>query len=344
MKKTIALTGGSTGGHIFPLLSIYNHLNEEGKYNLIWIGNEMSLEEEIAEKNNIPFYGISAGKIRRYFDLRNFYEPLKNLTGIFQGIYYIFKHNIKIVFSKGGYVSLPLCIAAKLLGKKVYIHESDTVGGVANKIIGFFANKVFYTFPNKKIDGKKHIVVGQILNPELIENIHNINITENIKLNVLVIGGSQGSKNIFMNLLKALPDLGDIKFHIILGNKNLQFENDFKAYSNVHTYRFLSQKQMGEKMKITDIALTRGGSTTLWELYYFGIHSIIIPLSNSAGNHQKENAKFFNKNFGSDILDENNNLSLEIFKLLNKYKHLRKAGLNLEGFYDALKKIEKEIS
>lgn len=344
MKKIIALTGWWTGWHIFPLLSLYNHLNEEWNYKFIWVWTEMSLEEEIAEKNNIPFFEISAWKIRRYFDYRNFYEPLKNLTGIFQWIFYIQRHKIDIVFSKWWYVSLPLCIAAKLLLKKVYIHESDTVWWLANKIIWFFADKVFYTFPNKKVDWKKHIVVWQILNPDLIENVHNINISENTRLNVLVIWWSQWSKNIFMNLLKALPDLRDIRFHVILWDKNLQFENDFKAYTNVTTYRFLDQKQIWEKMKLCDIALTRAWSTTLWELYYFGIHSIIIPLSNSAANHQVENASYFNKNYWSDILDENKNLSLEIFKLLNKYSHLRKAWLNLEWFYDALKKIEKEIN
>lgn len=343
MKRTIALTWWSTWGHTFPLLSLYNHLNEDKQYRFIWFWEEWNLEEEIAYKNNIPFHSISAWKIRRYFDIRNFYEPLKNLTWIFQGIYYILKNKVNIIFSKWWYVSLPLCFAAVILRRNIYLHESDTVIWLSNKIISVFATKIFYTFPNNKIDWKKHIIVWQILNPELIENIHNINVSENTRLNVLVIWWTQGSKNIYMNLIKALPDLRDIKFHVILWEKNLQFENDFKDFSNVTTYDFLTQKEMWEKLKTIDIAITRWWSTSLWELYYFWIHSIIVPLSLSAWNHQEENAKFFHKTFGSDVLDENRNLSLELFKLLNKYRHLRKAWLNLKWFYDGLKKIEKEL-
>lgn len=117
-KQNIAITWGSTWWHVFPLLSVYNYLKDKEQYKFIWIWEENSLEEEIAIKNNIDFYDIPAWKIRRYFDLRNFYEPLKNLTWIFFWIYYILKYNIDIVFSKGWYVSMPLCIAAFILRKK----------------------------------------------------------------------------------------------------------------------------------------------------------------------------------------------------------------------------------
>ncbi|MFK7779564.1 MAG: UDP-N-acetylglucosamine--N-acetylmuramyl-(pentapeptide) pyrophosphoryl-undecaprenol N-acetylglucosamine transferase [Candidatus Gracilibacteria bacterium] len=342
-KKIIALTGGSTGGHIFPLLSIYNYLQEENEYNFIWVGEENSLEEEIAAKNKIPFLNIPAGKLRRYFDVRNFYEPLKNLTGIFFGIFYILKYNIDIVFSKGGFVSLPLCIAAFILRKKIYIHESDTVGGIANKIIGKIATKVFYTFPNDKIDDKKHFLTGQILNPELLDGLDDLDMLQNPKLEMFIIGGSQGSTTIFNSILKLLPDLPNINFQIVLGEKNMHIRPKFKKFPNVLVHDFLTQKRLGKILKKTDIAITRAGATTLWELNMFGIHSIIIPLTGSAGNHQKENAIYFNEKFGSDVLDENHNLEIELFRKLKKYKDLRKSGLNLEGFFKSLQIIEKEI-
>ncbi|MDP2091020.1 MAG: UDP-N-acetylglucosamine--N-acetylmuramyl-(pentapeptide) pyrophosphoryl-undecaprenol N-acetylglucosamine transferase [Candidatus Gracilibacteria bacterium] len=340
---TIALTGGSTGGHVFPLASLYNYLKNEKDYDFVWIGEEGSLEEEIAGKLIIRFLDIPAGKIRRYFDIKNFYEPLKNLTGIFFGIYYIIKYKIDIVFSKGGYVSLPLCIAAFILRKKIFIHESDSISGLANKIIGKVATKIFYTFPNELIDNEKHILSGQILNPELLDKIKNLTVGINTNLSVLVIAGSQGSTKIFETLIRILPDLLDVDFNIILGEKNLHFREEFKYFKNVKIYDFLAQDQIGIIMKKTDIAITRGGATTLWELNMFGIHSIIVPLPGSAGDHQEYNAMYFHEKFGSDVLDENNKFDIELFRKLQKYKVLRKSGLNLDGFFKSLQIIEKEI-
>ena len=346
-RKTIALTGWATWGHVFPLLSVYNYFKEEDKYNFVWIWEEDSLEEEIALKNEIPFYDIPAGKIRRYFDVKNFYEPLKNLTGIFFWIYYILKYNIDIVFSKGWYVSLPLCIAAFILRKEVYIHESDVVGWVANRLISKIATKVFYSFENKKSlkhedkwDDAKHIAVWQILNPELLDYITTLEVKENEKLEVLVIAWSQWSTTIFENLLKTLPDLWDINFTVILGEKNLHFKEAFQKHFQVTVHEFVDQKTLWKIYKKTDIAITRAWATTLWELNNFGIHSIIVPLKNSAANHQQSNADYFAEKFWSDVLDEEHNLSLELFRLMQKYKNLRKSGLNLNDFFKSLKTID----
>lgn len=350
-KKNIALTWWSTWGHVFPLLSLYNYFNTEEKYNFFWFGEAESLEENIADEHEIEFYDIPCGKIRRYFDWRNFYEPLKNLSWIFFGIYYILSKNIDIVFSKWGYVSLPLCIAAFILRKPIYIHESDCVWGIANKVISKIATKTFYSFENsytqadneKMSDDRKHIFSWQILNPELLEYITSLEIKENDKLEVLVIAGSQGSTRIFENILKSLPDMWDINFTVILGEKNLHFKSDFQRFFNVTVHEFVDQKTLGKIYKKSDIAITRAGATTLWELNNFGIHSIIVPLSESAWNHQVKNAAYFEEKFWSNILEENTNLSLEIFRLLQKYKSLRKSGLNLNNFFKSLKTIEQHF-
>jgi len=342
-KKTIALTWGSTWGHIFPLLSIYNYLKDKEKYNFIWFWENNSLEEEIAEKNNIDFFDIPSWKIRRYFDLRNFYEPLKNLTWIAFWINHILKQKIDIVFSKWWYVSIPLCIAAFIMRKKIYIHESDTAWWIANKIIWFFATKIFYTFPNDKIDWKKHILTGQILNSELLDYITDVNVEENEKLSIIVMWWSQWSTKIFEALLKILPDLSDINFQIILWEKNMHFREDFKKFPNVLAHDFVTQKRLWKILKNTDIAITRWWATSLWELNMFWIHSVIIPLSHSAWNHQMQNAKYFNENFWSDILDENKELEIELFRKIRAYKELRKSWLNLDNFFLPVKIIKKEI-
>jgi UDP-N-acetylglucosamine--N-acetylmuramyl-(pentapeptide) pyrophosphoryl-undecaprenol N-acetylglucosamine transferase len=350
-KKTIALTGGGTGGHVFPLLSLYKYFKEEDNFNFVWVWEQDWLEDEIATKEGIDFYDIPAGKIRRYFDWKNFYEPLKNLTGIFFGIYYILKHDIDIVFSKWGYVSLPLCIAAFILRKDIYIHESDVVWWVANRVISKIATKVFYSFENKKTykdddkieEKRKHIFTWQILNPELLDYITNLEVKENDKLEVLVIAGSQWSTTIFENILKIIPDLGDINITVILWEKNLHFKEQFQKHFQVTVHDFIDQKTLWKIYKKTDIAITRAGATTLWELNNFGIHSIIIPLKNSASNHQQINAEYFNENFGSNVLDEDSNLSLESFRLLQQYKALRKNGLNLSKFFSSLQTISSTI-
>ncbi len=349
--KKILLTWGGTGGHAIPLIALYNYLHESGHYDFVWLWERDSIEEELAWEHNIDFHDISTGKIRRYFDIRNFYEPLKNLTGIVESLYYIKKEKIDFVFSKGGFVSLPVCIAAWIMRKKIYLHESDSVTGLANKICSKLATKVFYSFPNEQtwIPGEspeqqnsKHIYSWHILNPELLDSITDNAIPENEALSVLVIAGSQWSTTIFENLLQILPDCKDINFQVILWDQNGHFREDFLKYVNVKVHDFIGPRQLGDIMKNTDIAITRG-SSTLWELYYFGIHSIIIPHKATWGNHQYYNALYFNANFGSDLLDEDENLHLEMFRRLQKYKTLRKSGLNLEWFFDGLKLIQSEI-
>ncbi len=345
-KKTIALTGWWSGGHIFPLISLYTYMKESNtQYNFIWFWEQWELEEEVCENYGIDFHDIAAGKIRRYFDVRNFYEPLKNLTGIVQGIYYIFAYKIDIIFSKGWYVSLPLCLAAALFRKKIYIHESDMKWWLANKIIGKFATKVFTTFPPTQTTtpSQKYITSWQILSPELIEWFTTPKIWVNNRLKVLVIAWSQWSSTIFSNLVKVIPQLPDIDFEIILGSKNLSFRNELDVFTNTRVYDFVDQKTLWIIYRTTDIAITRWSATTLWELYYFGIHSIIIPITQAWG-HQIYNAEYFRDNYQSNILDEKKQLSLEIYKKIRLFKDLRKKWLNLDGYLDALKIIEREVS
>ena len=344
MKTNIALTSGWTWWHIFPLISIYNYMKNDSFISFYYFWDEEWMEYDIANQNNIPFYHIPSWKIRRYFDLKNFYEPTKNLTWVFFWIYYILKYKIDIIVSKWWFAWLPLCIAWFILRKKVYIHESDTTSWLANKIISKIATKTFYTFPNELIDDKKHILTWQILNPELLNKISKDEvIEENQKLEVLVIAWSQWSTIIFESLKTILNNLIDINFTIILWDKNKHFKKDFECYNNVELYDFVSQENLWEIYKKTDIAITRAWATTLWELYFFWIHSIIIPLSSSANNHQQTNWEYFKKEFWSDLLDEKNNLNLEIYRLLTKYKSLRKSGLNLKWYDFALKKIIEEI-
>lgn len=344
MKKNIALTGWWTWWHIFPLISIYNYLKKDNSLNFYYFWDEEWIEYKISTQNNIPFFHIPSGKIRRYFDIRNFYEPTKNLTWIFYWIYYILKYKIDIIVSKWWFAWLPLCIAWFILRKKIYIHESDTNSGIANKIISKIATKVFYSFPNKEIDWIKHILTWQIVNPELYIDIDkNELLEENERLEVLVVAWSQWSTAIFENLKSVLNNLIDINFTIVLWTKNAHFKKEFESYKNVELIDFATQKQMWEIYKKTDIAITRAWATTLFELYFFWIHSIIIPLPSAANWHQISNAKYFKEEFWSDVLQESENLWTDIYRCLSKYKELRKSWLNMTWVKYALEQIKKEI-
>ncbi len=341
MKKKIIFTGWGTGWHITPITSLYNYLDGTKNHDYMWLWERNSLEEDQADKLGIEFHDISAGKIRRYFDMRNFYEPLKNLTWIFESLYYILKYKWDIMFSKGWFVSVPACIAGFILRKKIYIHESDSVMGLANKITSKFATKVFYSFPNEKWG--KHIHSWPIVNPEMLDGVKSISKSENENLNVLVIAWSQGSQKIFEALLQLLPDCKDIQFHVVLGtNSDEELKTSLWNYGNVKTYWYIPQKELVKLYITCDIAISRG-SSTLWELFYFGLHTIIIPLKATGGNHQYHNGKYFNEQYGSDLLDEDENLSLEIFRKLQDYKELRKTGLNLDWYLDGLNTISKEL-
>lgn len=343
MKK-IVLAWGWTWWHTMPLLALYNYLRKDKDLEFVWFWDEDSIEERIALENNIDFKYIPSGKIRRYFDLRNFYEPLKNLSWIFFAIYYLLTGKVDIVFSKWWFVSLPTCIAAFILRKKIYIHESDTVWGLANKVIWKIATKIFYSFENENIDEEKNILSWQILNPELLNKVNKIeDLEENERLEVLVIAWSQWSTIVFEGVKSILNNLIDVNFTIILWDKNLHFRTDFEKFSNVKIYDFVSQEDLWVIYKNTDIAITRAWATTLWELYFFWIHGIIIPLKWSAWDHQMKNALYFKESFWSDLLEESEKLNLEIFRLINKYKELRKEKLNLKHFFYALEKIKKEI-
>ena len=340
-SKKIIFTWGGTGGHITPIESLYNYIEETSENEYLWIWERDSLEEQAAARLWIDFKDISAGKIRRYWDVRNFYEPLKNLTWIFESIYHILKFRGEIVFSKGGFVSVPAVFAAYLLRKKIYIHESDSIMWLANKITSKFASKVFYTFPNEK--SGKHIHSWPIVNPVMLDGVKSLTKWENERLTVLVIAGSQWSQKIFEWLLKMLPDCEDIDFKVIMGtNGDAELRKSLQKFDNVTVYGFIPQQQLSELYVVSDIAISRG-SSTLWELFYFGIHTIIVPLKATWGNHQFHNWEYFQENYGSDLLDEDENLSLEMFRRLQKYKDLRKTGLNLEGYLDGLNTIKDEI-
>jgi UDP-N-acetylglucosamine--N-acetylmuramyl-(pentapeptide) pyrophosphoryl-undecaprenol N-acetylglucosamine transferase len=141
MSKKIVLVGGGTGGHVFPLLNLTKFLETRYPETIFhWIGEAESIESKVTGENQIPFSPIVCGKLRRYFSPQTLLMPFQVLTGVVQSIIILRREKPTVIFSKGGYVSLPVAIAGWILRIPIYLHESDSIPGLANKIVGRFAS------------------------------------------------------------------------------------------------------------------------------------------------------------------------------------------------------------
>lgn len=302
-----------TGGHIMPLLAIYNSLKDDKNLEFFWVGESGSLEQEIAWKNGIAFYAIKSGKLRRYFSFRTFVEPFNILIWIIQSIILLYKLKPSLIFSKWWYVSLPMAIAGKFFWIKLFLHESDSIPGLANRLVARFASKIFLGFESAKVyfKNKEVEVIGQILNPELFKNFTETPSPLGRGLewgtNLLVIAGSQGSTRIFDFLLGNIEKLKNFKIDIILGSQNTTFRKKFEKYDFITLYDFVDQNILKNLYYKADIAITRAGATTLAEIESFNIKMIIIPLKESANNHQYYNALEYEKKW--NILIRENELN-----------------------------------
>ena len=210
--KRIVLTGGGTAGHVTPNIALLPKLQELG-YQIDYIGSYDGIERKLIESYKIPYYGISSGKLRRYFDVKNFTDPFKVLKGYGQAVRILKKLRPNIVFSKGGFVSVPVVLAAKHCRIPVIIHESDITPGLANKLAIPSATKVCCNFPEtlQYLPEGKAILTGSPIRSELMKGDRTKALSfcgfTSEKPVMMVIGGSIGSVFINQVVREALPEL-----------------------------------------------------------------------------------------------------------------------------------------
>jgi UDP-N-acetylglucosamine--N-acetylmuramyl-(pentapeptide) pyrophosphoryl-undecaprenol N-acetylglucosamine transferase len=306
MKK-IVFTGGGTAGHVMPILAIVDSLRNQG-LDLYYMGSKNGIEKELAEKKGIPYYQVSTGKLRRYFDLENFIDPFRIIKGIFEARKALKKIKPNLVFSKGGFVSVPVVLAASWLKIPVLLHESDYSPGLANKLTLKFANRILVTFPEtlKYLPQGKSKLTGTPIRKELLEGDYSkgLELTGfNGKPVVMIMGGSSGSETINKVVRDSLDDLVK-NFNIIhlcgRGNK-VQELNDKEGYKQ---FEFVTD-ELAHLFAITDLMVSRSGANTLYELLALKIPNILIPLSLSASRgDQILNAKSFKTEGFSVVLAE----------------------------------------
>lgn len=329
--KAILLTGGGTSGHVTPNIALMPKLRDLG-YDIYYIGSKSGLEKQLIEKESTPYYGIDAGKLRRYADFKNLTDMFRIFAGFGQALKILKKIKPEIVFSKGGFVSCPVVWAAWMRRIPVVIHESDMTPGLTNKISIPFAKKVCYTFPESKehMPKDKSVLTGLPVREEITsgDRLKGFKLCgfSSIKPVIVVIGGSQGSENINKALRQILHKLLET-FQVchICGKGNIKPE--FEGTKGYKQFEYIGN-ELPDVFACADIMISRAGATTLFEILALKKPAILIPLSkNASRGDQILNAESFQRNGYSDVLYEENLTSEQLIAKTNnlyknKYKYI----------------------
>ena len=366
----IALTGGGTGGHLFPLIAVVKQLKnialERGIYDLdIRFYGPKTKDEflyaALAEEN-IKFEPIMSGKLRRYFSFQNPIDLIKLIIGLFQAQWKLFRFMPDIIFSKGGYGSLPIVVIGWLFKSPIIIHDSDSIPGLINKISSKFAKKIAVAFPSasKYFNESKMAILGNPTRENLkegsIDEAKRIFSLKGDKPLILILGGSQGARAINDLVMTTLEDIL-LRYEIILvcGEKNykdLYNESEARLKSDQKSY-FHLLPFLGENLKHAyagaNLIISRAGAGSIFEIAYLAKPSILIPLPNSAQDHQLENAYEYSK-FGATIVMEQQNMTPHLFlnniaHILNDKTIIIKMSADAEKFAtpQAARKIAEEV-
>lgn len=309
MKKII-LTGGGTAGHVTPNLALIPSLKEAG-YDIRYIGSYQGIERKLIEAAGIPYDGISSGKLRRYFDVKNFSDPVRVLKGYTEALRLMKKYKPDVVFSKGGFVSVPVVLAAKHYKIPTIIHESDMTPGLANKICIPSARKVCCNFPEtlNHLPKEKAVLTGSPIRAELLQGdrlsgIQYTGLSAELPI-LLVIGGSLGSVVVNNAVRKLLPQLlSQFQVIHICGKGNLD-ESLIKTSGYVQ-YEYVDTP-LKHLFAAADVVVSRAGANAICELLALRKPNILIPLSASAsrGDQLLNAASFEEQHFSTVIREEN---------------------------------------
>lgn len=334
--KRIILTGGGTAGHVTPNIALIPELRKLG-YDIHYIGSYNGMERKLIEDLNIPYHGISSGKLRRYFDLKNFTDPFRVIKGMGEAKKLMKELKPDVVFSKGGFVTVPVVFAAKSCNIPVIIHESDMTPGLANKLELPKASRVCCNFPETKdmFPEGKAVVTGtpirkELFNGNAVDAINFCGFTDN-KPVILIVGGSSGSAVINKAIRENIDKLLE-RFNVIhlCGKGNLDHSLDNK--SGYVQYEYI-KKELSSMLALADLVISRAGANAICELLALRKPNILIPLSAAASRgDQILNADSFARQGFSKVLKEeelsDETLSTAVFDL---YK-------NRETYINAMEK------
>ncbi len=322
MNGTVAFTGGGTGGHIYPGLAVAEELRslyaaDNHSCRIIWIGSSSGMDRNIVEKSCSAdvFYGVPAGKLRRYFSFRNFIDVFKIAAGFIVSFFILLREKPAVVFSKGGFVSVPPCFAAKLLKIPVFTHECDFSPGLATRLNSRTAAKILLSYEAtarffSESVREKIIVTGNPVRPAFYtasaeRGRHFLQIGQDAgsKPLLVAVGGSSGARQINELIQQNLDYLCE-NFTVVhqtgaawtVSDDTGTYKEDYKAYPFIY-------QEMPDVLAAADIILSRAGANSLWECAVLGKPMVLIPLE-GAGTRgdQVENARFFEEHGAAKVL------------------------------------------
>lgn len=367
----ILLTGGGTGGHFYPIIAVAEAINEISKEERLlppqlFYMAETPYNSKLLFENNLEFKQVPAGKMRRYFSILNFFDLFKTAWGVVKAIFKVFSIYPDVIFGKGGYASFPAILAARIFRIPVIIHESDTVPGKVNLWASKFAEKIAVSYPEaaehfpQKVRSKI-AATGNPVRRDLLKPLHTgareyLNLAEGVPV-ILIIGGSQGSKKINETLLDTLPRLVE-KYQIIhqVGKANyeeIKGLTDVVLRDNINKDRYkifdyLDDLAMRMAAGAADVVVSRAGSS-IFEIAAWRVPSILIPIADSNGDHQRKNAFAYARSGGATVIEEKNLSSSilysEIDSLIQNPERMAKMAKASETFStpNAAKKIAREL-
>ena len=354
-RNCIAVTGGVTGGHILPLIAVLEEVRKEWHGEIVWIGSSSGMEKRLIKSIKVEYRSIPTGKLRRYISVKNIFDIGKIISGIIVSYFILHKKKPKLLFSKGGYVSVPPVLAARLMKIPIFTHESDLDPGLATKINARFAEKIFISFSEtagyfKRAIRSKVVVTGNpvrniILNGnaakgrEILECVNGRNI-------LFILGGSQGAHRI-NELIDEIKEKLSQKYCVV-------HQTGFKDFKQSNLENYIPVKYLNDELAdilaASSLVLCRAGANTLWELAASRKASILIPLPRtSSRGDQIRNAEIFRQAGASLVLKEENlnaDTLLEIItKLLDNREQLSIMGENAGKLFnrDSSRKIARMI-
>lgn len=359
----IVLTGGGTGGHLIPLISVSQKIAlKRPDVEFLFVGPNGKIERDLMGKAQIRTRTILVGKIRRHFSFLHFVDVFKVPIGIMQCLWILLLEMPDVVFSKGGYASFPVVLVSWLYRIPVLIHESDANPGLANNILGKFANRVAvsYAEAEKYFPADQVVLTGNPLREDIAMGDPKkaralFSLTESRKT-IFVVGGSQGARTINNKVLDILPELLK-KYQVIHQTGERNYEEvihragalGIKAgHDGYHPIAFYGD-EIKDILALADMVISRAGANTVSELAATGKPSIIIPLPTSANNHQRMNAYSVAKRGGCVVLDEANlgrhMLLSRIEEIMENEEFRNKLRANIKSFYhpDATERLASGV-
>lgn len=356
----VVLTGGGSGGHVFPLVAVAQKLRSMDSHTeILFMGPNSKLETGVMRENQINTKYVTSGKARRYFSFLYFTDAFKFIIGFIQALWHLLWYMPDVVFSKGGYASIPVVIAAWIYQIPILTHESDSIPGIANRVIGKFSQRIAISYPRAKryfVDSKV-LLTGNPVREEIKKGnkevfFKKIGLTESRPV-ILVMGGSQGAQGINEAIVRSLPDI--LKRAQIIHQTGANNYDDIihlarkfgikEGHDGYFPFPFLELDDMKNAYAASNLVISRAGANSIAEIAANNKPAILVPLPSAANNHQSMNAYALAEVGGAIVLEENNLgehiLLQKIDRILQDNDFTNKLIENIGRFYhsDAADKI-----